>query len=214
MSRIRVLIADDHQVVREGLGHVIAQAPDMRVAALAADGNEALSAALEHEPHVAVVDMRMPGLGGIAAITQLRERCPRTKLLVLSMYEDDRYVRAAVKAGAHGYVSKRSGTATLLRAIRSVHAGERFLDSAESSSGGAQSPVDEDPALSIREREVMRSLVLGQPSRVVAESLGISKSSVDTYRARIFRKWGVENRAELLARLATTGDAALPPDEG
>ena len=74
MSRIRVLIADDHEVVREGLAHVVAQAPDMRVAALAADGKQALSAALEHEPHVAVVDMRMPGLGGIAAITQLRQK--------------------------------------------------------------------------------------------------------------------------------------------
>lgn len=214
MSRIRVLIADDHQVVREGLGHVISQAHDMRVTALAADGNEALSAALEHEPHVAVVDMRMPGLGGIAAITQLRQRCPGTKVLVLSMYEDDRYVRAAVKAGAHGYVSKRSGTATLLLAIRSVHAGERFIDSANRSNGSVPGPADEEPVLSIREREVMRSLVLGQTSRVVADTLGISKSSVDTYRARIFRKWGVENRAQLLARLTSAGDSAAPPYEG
>src|SRR3954469_21981593 len=130
MSKIRVLIADDHQVVREGLERVIAQEPDMRVTALAADGEAALRAAGEDPPHVAIIDMRMPNLGGIAAIRKLRSRCPETKIVVLSMYEDERYTKAALDAGAHGYVSKRSGAAKLLAAIRCAYAGDRVVDAA------------------------------------------------------------------------------------
>lgn len=196
MSKIRVLIADDHQVVREGLERVIAQEPDMRVTALAADGEAALLAATDDPPHVAIIDMRMPNLGGVAAIKKLRARCPETKIVVLSMYEDERYTKAALDAGAHGYVSKRSGTARLLAAIRAAHAGTRVVD-------GGDAPAAETPLLSVREREVMRMLMLGHTSRAIASGLGITKSSVDTYRARIFQKLGVDNRAELLARVAS-----------
>ena len=195
MSRIRVLIADDHQVVREGLQSVVEREPDLRVIALAADGEAALAAAREHAPHVAVIDMRMPKLGGVAAIKKLREQCPETKVLVLSMYDDERYTKAALDAGASGYVSKQAGAATLLAAIRALHGGERFVVAGEQAGG-------ELPELSTREQEVMRLLALGHTSRAVAEALGITKSSVDTYRARIFQKLGVENRAELVARLA------------
>jgi len=200
MSKIRVLVADDHQVVREGLERVIGQEPDMRVVALAADGEQAVDAAREHAPHVAVIDMRMPKLGGIAAIKSLRDRSPATRVLVLSMYEDERYTKAALDAGAHGYVSKRAGAATLLGAIRRLHAGQRFVEAPAQTPGDAA--VDR-AGLSIREQEVVRLLALGHTGRAIADALGISKSSVDTYRARVFEKLGVENRAELLERIAS-----------
>jgi len=201
MSRIRVLIADDHQVVREGLQSVIEREPDMRVVALAADGEQALRAAREQAPHIALVDMRMPKLGGVAAIKKLLEHCPETKVLVLSMYDDARYAKAALDAGAGGYVSKHAGAATLLAAIRALHAGQRVSAGHEPAQ-----PPGERSELSTREQEVLRLLVAGHTSRAMAETLGISKSSVDTYRARVFQKLGVDNRAELMAlRWGTVG---------
>jgi two-component system response regulator NreC len=199
MSRIRILIADDHAVVREGLARMIADQPDMRVVAETADGEAAVTAAVSCEPHVALLDMRMPGLGGVAAIKRMREQAPRTRVLVLSMYEDPHYVRAALAAGAHAYLGKRTGSAELLAAIRRLHAGESW------SHGGPSDPDSESLSLSAREREIMQCLVQGQTSRQIADTLGITKSSVDTYRARIFRKLGVEDRAALVALANTRG---------
>jgi DNA-binding NarL/FixJ family response regulator len=204
MARIRVLIADDHAVVREGLARMIADQPDMRVVASVADGEAAVVASVECEPHVALLDMRMPGLGGVAAIRKLRATCPRVRLLVLSMYEDEHYVRAALAAGAHAYLGKRASGSELVRAIRQLHEGHNLSDSAAPASGEA----DE---LSVREREVMQMVVQGQTSRQVASALGISKSSVDTYRARVFRKLGVDSRAALFARMSGLDG---PPEEG
>lgn len=193
MSRIRILIADDHAVVREGLARMIADQPDMRVVAETADGEAAVTAALSCEPHVALLDMRMPGLGGVAAIKRMREQSPRTRVLVLSMYEDPHYVRAALAAGAHAYLGKRTGSAELLAAIRRLHAGESL------GHGNTPEPDTDSLTLSAREREIMQCLVQGQTSRQIADALGITKSSVDTYRARIFRKLGVDDRAALIA---------------
>ncbi|HEY2735220.1 MAG TPA: response regulator transcription factor [Polyangiales bacterium] len=195
MARIRILIADDHAVVREGLARVIADQPDMRVVAQVADGEAALRASADWDPHVALLDMRMPGLGGVAAIRRLRAELPRLRLLVLSMYEDEHYVRAALAAGAHAYLGKRSSSAALLAAIRQLHAGTQPSAAKVPESTGAD-------ALSAREREVMQMVVEGQTSRQMAASLGISKSSVDTYRARVFRKLGVDSRAALFARMS------------
>lgn len=199
MARIRILIADDHAVVREGLAHMLADQPDMRVVAEVADGDAAVAAAASSDPHVALLDMRMPGLGGVAAIRKLRERCPRTRVLVLSMYEDPHYVRAAMAAGAHAYLGKRTGSAALLDAIRRLHVGQQLLpadNTQEADEEGTES-------LSAREREILRGVVKGQTSRQIADGLGISKSSVDTYRARIGRKLGTTDRAALFERAAS-----------
>lgn len=192
MSRIRILIADDHAVVREGLARMIADQPDMRVVAETADGEAAIAAAVSCEPHVALLDMRMPGLGGVAAIRRMREQAPRTRVLVLSMYEEPHYVRAALAAGAHAYLGKRTGSAELLGTIRRLHAGEV-------PSVRAALPDHDALTLSAREREIMQCVIQGQTSRQIADELGITKSSVDTYRSRIFRKLGVDNRAALVA---------------
>jgi DNA-binding NarL/FixJ family response regulator len=193
VARIELLIADDHAVVRDGLALVIGSEPDMRVVAFASDGEAAVRAAGDHRPDVALLDMRMPKLGGIAAIRALRERCPSTKVLVLSMYDDEHLTAAAQSAGASGYVGKQAPSSTVLRAIRAVHRGERFFDErvqATEPTGG----------LSAREREVMALIVSGYTGRAIAAKLGITKSSADTYRARVFQKLGVADRAELIAR--------------
>jgi len=217
MSRIRILIADDQAVVREGLERVLSDQPDLWVVASRADGEAALAAAKSCDPHVALLDMRMPELGGVALIRKLRELCPRTRVLVLSMYEDTHYVRAALAAGAHGYLGKRSSSQTLLDAIRRLHAGR-----------GLETPLATDTRrdrehenvsaentenLSTREREIMRLVVQGQTSRQIADALGIGKSTVDTYRARVFRKLGVENRAALFELAGQRALLALAADD-
>ncbi len=204
MAKIRVLVADDHAVVREGLSRLIADQPDMYVVADAADGEAAVAAAVQHEPHVVVLDMRMPGLGGVAAIKKLRERCPHLRVLVLSMYEDPGYVRAALAAGAHGYVGKRGGASTLLAGIRALSQGGTVEHAAPA---GADDTTDEE-RLSAREREVLRLVLRGHTGREMARALGISKSSADTYRARLFRKLGVATRAELLSRVTDDVEAS------
>jgi DNA-binding NarL/FixJ family response regulator len=203
MSRMRILIADDHAVVREGLVRVLSDQPDMRVVAQAANGDEAVAAARATDPHLALLDMRMPGLGGTAAIRKLRECCPRIRVLVLSMYEDPHYRRAALAAGAHAYLGKSSSSAELVRAIRSLLAGQSVADreSAEVSPRTAA-------GLSARETEIAQRIVAGRTSREIATELGISKSSVDTYRARVSRKLGVDNRAALFERVASLGEPA------
>jgi DNA-binding NarL/FixJ family response regulator len=207
-----VLIADDHAVVREGLARLIGDQPDMRVVAQACDGEAALAGCLEHDPQIALLDLRMPGLGGVAAIRRLREACPGVRVLVLSMYEDPHYVRAARAAGAHAYLAKRSGSATLLAAIRALHAGDQVA--AELGSMAIAEPPASEAALSAREREIVRMVVQGHTSREMASTLGLSKSTVDTYRARVFRKLGVESRAALFRLLGAHADAEVSDDPG
>jgi DNA-binding NarL/FixJ family response regulator len=198
MPRIDVLIADDHAIVREGLSLVLENEADIRVSGQARNGDEAVSMARHLAPEVVLLDLQMPGLGGAPAVSLLRTICPASKVLALSMHEDARYVRAAMAAGAHGYVAKRSGAPTLLRAIRAVAAGERFLDPALPLQ---QPPPGAEPSLSTREREVAGMVAQGLTNRQVALALGISKSSVETYRARVFDKLGVTTRAELIERV-------------
>jgi len=196
MARIRILIADDHAVVREGLERMLADQPDFWVVGTAPDGEAALREAERCEPHVILMDMRMPVLGGVAAIRRLREQCPQSHVLVLSMYEDPDYVRAALAAGAHGYLGKRTGANVLAATIRRLHAGQPV---AEEVSSGVEPQRDVNTlGLSAREREIARLVIKGQTSRQIADTLGISKSSVDTYRSRVFRKLRVDNRAALV----------------
>jgi DNA-binding NarL/FixJ family response regulator len=202
MSRMRILIADDHAVVREGLVRVLSDQHDMRVVAQAGNGDEAVAAARETDPHVVLLDMRMPGLGGAAAIRKLRECCPRVRVLVLSMYEDAHYRRAALAAGAHAYLGKSSSSEELVRAIRSLFAGQS-VDDRELAEAAPRVAA----GLSARELEISQLIVAGQTSREIAAALGISKSSVDTYRARVVRKLGTDSRAELFERVANLDPA-------
>jgi two-component system response regulator NreC len=212
MSKIRVLIADDHAVLREGLASLINAQPDMEVVAQAADGHEAVSRAEETAPDVAIVDLTMPRCGGIAAIERIREISPKTRALVLTMYDDATHLRSVLAAGGVGYVVKRSAGKQLLTGIREVHAGRSFINVALApgalkeliESNATPTPERRIP-LSKRELEVLRLLAHGFTNRQIAERLEVSKKTIDTYRVRVADKLGLRSRAEMVRYALDTG---------
>jgi DNA-binding NarL/FixJ family response regulator len=174
----------------------------MEVIAEAADGGEAIRKVHEHLPNVAVIDISMPDLDGLEVISRLRNDYPQLPLLILTMHTEEQYVVRAIEAGAMGYVTKQSAPEQLVRAIRKVVAGHRYLtdEAAEAlalrvaKGAQRQSPLD---TLSMRELQVLRRLALGNTNREIARAYHISIKTVDTYRSRILKKLGLRNNAEL-----------------
>ena len=199
---ITVLLADNHSIVRAGLRRIIEEAGDIEVVAEADDGREAIRLVREHLPDVAVVDISMPGLDGLEVISQLQSILPQIPILILTMHEEGQYVVRAVEAGAMGYITKQSAPEQLVNAIRKVNAGNRYLtdEAAEALAlriargGFGTTPLD---TLSMRELQVLRRLAMGQTNREIARSYHISIKTVDTYRARLLKKLGLRNNAEL-----------------
>jgi DNA-binding NarL/FixJ family response regulator len=199
---IRVLLADDHSIVRAGLRRIIEDAGDLEVVAEADDGREAIRLVQEHSPDVAVVDISMPGLDGLEVISQLQSIHSDIPILILTMHEEGQYVVRAIEAGAMGYITKQSAPEQLVNAIRKVHGGNRYLtdEAAEALAlriargGSGTAPLD---TLSMRELQVLRRLAMGQTNREIAHSYHISIKTVDTYRARLLKKLGLRNNAEL-----------------
>lgn len=199
---IRVLLADDHSIVRGGLRRIIEDAGDMLVSAEAADGREAIHKVQADPPDVAVIDISMPGLDGLEVISQLRHQYPKLPILVLTMHEEEQYVVRAIAAGANGYITKRSAPEQLVKAIRRVYEGGRFLsDSAAESlaqhlAGGSRnrSPLE---SLSNREIQVLRHLALGRTVKEIAAAYHLSTNTVHTYRIRLLKKLNLRNNAEL-----------------
>ena len=197
---IRVMLADDHQILLDGLRRLIDSTGDMKVVATATDAATAVAAAQEHRPDVLVLDVSMPG-GGLEVARRVREMELPTKVVILTMFSEDRYVMEAVRLGAAGYVLKRSADKELLEAIRTVAAGEAYLTPAavrlllatRQSEGGRA-----DPALSPREREVLRFTARGYSNLEIAERLFVSPKTVDTYRSRIMAKLDLHRRSELV----------------
>lgn len=212
MPLIRVLIADDHTVLREGLASLINAQQDMEVVAQAADGLEALDKAASTKPDVAIIDLNMPRCGGVPAIERLRTRSPNTRALVLTMYDDQTHLRAVLAAGAAGYVVKRAAGKQLLSGIRQVYAGRSFIN-VRLSPSALQAVVDDEPspstkqhtALSRRELEVLRLLSYGFTNKQIAEQLEVSKKTVDTYRLRVAEKLGLRTRADIVRYALDTG---------
>ena len=199
---IRVLLADDHSIVRDGLRRLVEGAGDMVVVAEAGDGREAIRKAGEFLPDVAVVDISMPGPDGLEVVERIHGEHPKTVILVLTMHEEEQYVVRAISAGAVGYITKRAAADQLLKAIRRVHAGGRYLsDEAVEALARrmGKGPADRTPldALSTREIQVLRSLALGKSNREIGESYGISTKTIDTYRFRLLKKLGLRNNVEL-----------------
>lgn len=197
---IRVMLADDHQILLDGLRKLIDSTGDMKVVATATDAATAVAAAQEHRPDVLVLDVSMPG-GGLEVARRVREMELPTKIVILTMFSEDRYVMEAVRLGAAGYVLKRSADKDLLEAIRAVAAGEAYLTPAavrlllatqQGDSGRAE------PALSPREREVLRFTARGYSNLEIAERLFVSPKTVDTYRSRIMAKLDLHRRSELV----------------
>ncbi|OGP37988.1 MAG: DNA-binding response regulator, partial [Deltaproteobacteria bacterium GWC2_66_88] len=174
---IRVLLADDHSIVRDGLRRLVEGAGDMVVVAEAGDGREAIRKAGEFLPDVAVVDISMPGPDGLEVVERIHGERPKTAILVLTMHEEEQYVVRAISAGAGGYITKRAAADQLLKAIRRVHEGGRYLsdEAAEALARRmGKGPADRTPldALSTREIQVLRGLALGKSNREIGESYG------------------------------------------
>jgi DNA-binding NarL/FixJ family response regulator len=199
---IKVLLADDHSIVRAGLRRIVEESGDMSVIAEAADGREALRLVREQQPDVAVIDISMPGLDGLEVISQLNRIAPDLPTLVLTMHEEEQYVVRAIEAGAMGYITKQSAPEKLVQAIRKIISGHRFLSEAAAEALAVRlvrgtkgaSPID---ALSLRELQVLRRLALGHTNREIAEAYNISTKTVDTYRFRLLKKLNLRNNADL-----------------
>lgn len=203
-TTIRVLLADDHAVLRAGLRMMIDSQADMRVVAEADDAERAIQLTFDETPDVVVLDMAMPGGGSIEAIRTIRQKCESTKVLVLTMYDDRSYLRSVLDAGGSGFVAKRAADTALLSAIRAVNEGRSYVDV---SLDDRPAPVPPTPLanpssdlsqLSNREQEVLRLVAHGHTNREIAEQLDIGVKSVDTYRSRLSDKLGLKTRAELV----------------
>jgi DNA-binding NarL/FixJ family response regulator len=197
---IRVMLADDHTLVREGLKQLLAATPDIRVEGEAADGDQALELARKQDFDLAVLDMSMPGHSGIELIKRLRAEKPRLHLLVLSMHGEEQYAVRALKAGAAGYLTKDSASAQLVGAIRKVAGGGVHISEAAAAQLVHQAGGDGLPhsRLSNREFEVFRLLVAGENPTGIAERLHLSVKTVSTHKTRILEKMGMENTADLV----------------
>jgi DNA-binding NarL/FixJ family response regulator len=199
---IKVLLADDHKIVREGLRRIIEESGEMEVVAEAADGNEAISGALDTRPDVAVVDISMPGMDGLEVVSQLKALAPSMPVLILTMHDEEQYVVRAVESGAMGYVTKQAAPEQLVDAVKKLYAGGLYLTEKASEAlalrviKGDKFKSDAE-SLSMRELQVLRKLALGQTNHEIADSYHLSVKTVDTYRSRILKKLNLRNNAEL-----------------
>jgi DNA-binding NarL/FixJ family response regulator len=205
MVKLRVFLADDHAVVREGLRALVNAQEDMEVVGEAGDGATALERARDLRPDVAVMDISMPRLNGVQATEQLRQACPDVKVLALTVHEDKSYLRQFLEAGAAGYVLKRAASEELIHALRAVAAGGTYLDPVLTSKVlGAftrrQSLHDELQriVLSEREEEVIRFIAEGYSNKEIAARLSLSVKTVETYKTRSLEKLGLRSRADIV----------------
>ncbi len=199
---LRILIADDHGIVRGGMRLLLERQADMTVVAEATDGVEALELALATRPDVCVLDVSMPRMTGLQAARQIRAHLPGTPVLILSMHDDERYVFEALKAGASGYVLKREVDTALLDAVRAVVRGDAFLTTAVERSmirnwmrDGSVGP--EEP-LSPREQEVLKLIAEAFTNKQIAETLHVAEKTVESHRGNLLRKLGMRDRVELV----------------
>lgn len=205
MKPLRVLVVDDHTVVREGLRRVLEEGSGLRVVAEAASGAEALQRAIEEKPDVVLLDLTMPGPGGggLEVVRALRDQVPAARVLILSVHDDREYVLESVRAGAHGYLRKDSSPAEIRQAIRAVSTGDSFFSPPVARHLAAAVQGDDNPVparlavLTSREREVLVRVARGRTNRETAAELGISVRTVETHRDSLMRKLGIHTVAEL-----------------
>jgi DNA-binding NarL/FixJ family response regulator len=200
---VRVLIADDHGIVRSGLRLLLERQPDIEVIAEAADGAEAREIAVRERPDLAILDVRMPKLTGLQVTRELKKQAPEVSVLILSMHDDERYLFEALKAGASGYVLKTQADTDLMEAIRAVERGEPFLTPAAQQAlikdvleRGRQSEDEEE--LTPREEEIVKLVAEAHTTRQIAEILHLSEKTVENHRANAMRKLGMRDRVELV----------------
>jgi len=204
MEPITVVLADDHAVLREGMRNLLEQQRDMTVVGEAGNGHEAVAAVRPLEPDIVLMDVVMPRLNGIEATKQIKRTNPTTAVLILSAYDDDRYVLGLLDAGAAGYLLKNATGQEVIQAIRSVHAGEAVLHPAVAArllSRAARSsprpmPLDSEEPLTRRELEVLQLAAKGHSNKEIASDLVLSVPTVKAHLVNIFNKLGVGSRTE------------------
>ncbi len=205
-DKVRILLADDHAVLRAGLRVLLNAEPDMEVVGEAADGEEVLKYVKNLQPEMVLLDLSMPKMNGMECLKQIITAYPEIKVLVLTMHDDEEYLKAVIRLGAKGYVLKKAADVELISAIRTVAKGEMFIYPSMAAAllchmvnPKAQARTDNKvKGLSEREREVLRHLALGHTNQEIADILHVSVKTVDTYKARVMEKLELRKRAELV----------------
>ncbi len=207
---VRILIADDHRFVREGIAAVLNREKDLEVVGQACDGSEAVSQASKLRPDIILMDLQMPGVDGVEAIRQIREQDPNASIVILTMFDTDDYIFRGIEAGARAYVLKDASSADVLEAIRALHRGASVIESTVATRlmdrfcelSRAQAPAG---ALSPREMEVLKLMAEGSANKEIAEHLYIEASTVKTHTIHIFKKLGVKRRSSAVAEAVKRG---------
>lgn len=211
MNRIRVMVADDHTIVRQGIVSLLADSGICEVVAEASNGMEAVEKALATKPEVALIDITMPRLNGLEAVRRIRQELPDTRILVLTVHDEQEYVLPIVRAGAAGYLLKNAASVDLIAAVKALHAGKAFFgpEAAQAIAEQLRRPgvdaTDPYQQLTPREREVFHLVIEGKPSKEVSRVLGISVKTAENHRARLMDKLHVHNTAELVKYAARKG---------
>jgi DNA-binding NarL/FixJ family response regulator len=225
MSKLRILLGEDHTLVRHGVRRILEHQPDWAVVGEAGDGREAVRLALELQPDLAILDVAMPLLNGVEVTRQIVRRVPGIRILALSVYSDEAYVTQALKAGAHGYLLKDSADKDLINAVKSIMAGNSFFSPAVARVMlddyvrhlAERGIPDRFDALTERERETLQLVAEGHSNKAIAELLGISPATVETHRAHVMQKLDLHSTAELILYAVRRGVVTQPrqnPDVG
>lgn len=207
--KLRLLLADDHPMLRQGIRACLTARPDFTIVAEAADGEEALRKARQHAPDIVLMDVNMPRMNGLVATSQLRRELPEVRVLVLTVHHQSEYILEFIRCGAHGYISKDAAPEELIRAVAAVGRGDTFFEARPSdarSRHAAPAPrPDAFRVLSCREREVLGLIVEGLGNKQVAAKLGLSVRTVETHRDRLKRKLGIRTTVGLIRFAITAG---------
>lgn len=212
MDDLRILIADDHPLFRDGIRLMLSTAPDMELIGEATSGDEAVRLAIELQPDVILMDIKMPGINGIEATRQIMQTAPHIRILIVTMFEDDASVFTTMKVGARGYVLKDADKEDMLRAIRSVGRGDAIFSAEIASrlsnlfsSGNLTVPKEQFPALTTREREILHLMVQGASNAEIADLLSLTSKTIANYISNIYSKMQVVDRDEAILRAREAG---------
>ena len=208
MEKINIVLADDHILVRKGIKAMLESEEDLNVIGEAGNGEEALEVAKQLHPDILVLDIRMPEMTGLEAAARLNEVSPTTKALILSMHDSEEYVLQALDAGAYGYLLKDTDKTEFVKALKQIHAGNKYFSGAVSNVLASRllntksfiknTKVDDQYHLTKREREILRMVINGTPNKEIADSLGKSVRTVETHRFNIMKKIGVNNAIDMV----------------
>jgi two-component system response regulator NreC len=221
MDKIKIVIADDHAVFRSGLAVLLNSQPDLEVIGEAASGEEAIRVCQQLNPHVILLDLNMNGMGGLAAINLLKEQTPKIKVLVLTMHDDEGYVRSVLQAGGSGYIVKKAAHTEVLFAIRQVYKGENYIDPSLTKvlvqelitpHKDAKDYKNQNYLLTDRDEEILRLIAFGYSNKQIANTLFISVKTVESNKARLREKLNLQGRSELV-RFAISQGLVSPETE-